>query len=329
MASSPRWSKPISRGIGRGCGNLLSARSILVTGAGGFVGSHLLQTLGERLPGHQAIAATADLADPDAVAAEVRRVQPGACIHLAAISALGAAREDPDRAWRVNLQGTLALADALLRHAPGCMLVFASTADAYGTSFRAGRAVDETAPLAPLSLYAATKAAADLALGALVPDGLRLVRVRAFNHTGPGQSPHFVVPAFARQAARIAAGLQEPVVEVGNLDSQRDFLDVRDVCAGYALCVARADALPPGAIVNLASGQPRRIGDVLADVLREAGVEAQIRASAQRQRPSEIPVAFGDASFAREHLGWMPLIPWATTLRDVAADWRARITTEP
>lgn len=306
----------------------MPTRSILVTGAAGFVGRHLLPTLTRDLPGLPPIAATADLADPDAVAEEVRRVQPRACIHLAAISALGAAREDPDRAWRVNLHGTLALAHALLRHAPGCVLVFASSADAYGASFRAGRALDEQAPLAPLSLYAATKAAADLALGALVPDGLRVVRVRAFNHTGPGQSPHFVVPAFARQAARIAAGLQAPVVEVGNLDPQRDFLDVRDVCAAYALCVARADTLPPGAIVNLASGQPRRIGDVLAQVLREAGVAAQVQPSAARQRPSDIPVAYGDASYASERLGWMPHIPWATTLRDVTAEWRERVTIE-
>lgn len=307
----------------------MSARSILVTGAGGFVGRHLLPALACHLPGQQAVAATADLADAGAVAAEINRVRPAACIHLAAISALSAAREDPERAWRVNLHGSLALAHALLRHAPGCILVFASSADAYGASFGSGRAVDESAPLAPLSLYAATKAAADLALGALVPDGLRLVRVRAFNHTGPGQSPRFVVPAFARQAARIAAGLQKPVVEVGNLEPQRDFLDVRDVCAGYALCIARADTLPPGAIVNLASGQPRRIGDVLADVLREAGIDAQVQPNTARQRPSDIPVAYGDASRARKHLGWTPRIPWATTLRDVAADWRERVATEP
>ena len=300
-------------------------RRILVTGAGGFVGRHLPPALAERLPGAEAIPARADLADPAAVEAEVRRVRPDGCVHLAAVSAVGAAREDPNRAWRVNLGGTLALARAILAHAPACLLVFASSADSYGGSFRAGCALDEGAPLAPLNAYAATKAAADLALGALVPEVLRCVRVRAFNHTGPGQAPAFAVPAFARQAARIAAGLQPPVLQVGNLDPRRDFLDVRDVCAAYALCLARGDALPPGAILNIASGEPRRIGDVLDAVLREAGIEARVEASADRLRPSDVPVARGDAGLARRLLGWTPMIPWAETLRSVVADWRERV----
>ncbi len=185
----------------------------------------------------------------------------------------------------MNLGGTLALARAILAHAPGCLLLFASSADGYGESFRGGEALDEGARLAPLNPYAATKAAADLALGAMVPEGLRVVRARPFNHTGPGQAPAFAVPAFARQAARIKAGLQPPVMQVGNLEPRRDFLDVRDVCAAYALCLARGEALPPGVILNLASGQARRIGDVLADVLREAGVKARVETSAARLRP--------------------------------------------
>ena len=212
-------------------------------------------------------------------------MRPDGCIHLAAISAVAAVRDDLDHAWRVNLHGTLALAGAILAHAPQCLLVFASSADAYGESFRTGERLNESAALAPLNPYAATKAAADLALGAMVPQGLRVVRVRAFNHTGPGQAAAFAVPAFARQAARIAAGLQPPVLHVGNLEPRRDFLDVRDVCAAYALCLAKPDALPSNAIFNLASGEARRIGDVLEAVLRESGIEARIETSAPRLRP--------------------------------------------
>jgi len=300
-------------------------RRLLVTGAGGFVGCHLLPVLGEHLPGVEAVAARADLTDPGAVEAEVRRVRPDACVHLAGISAVAAARDDPDRAWRVNLGGTLALARAILAHSPGCLLLFASSADSYGESFRGGEPLGEEARLAPLNAYAATKAAADLALGAMVPEGLRVVRARPFNHTGPGQTPAFVVPAFARQAARIAAGLQPPAVQVGNLEPRRDFLDVRDVCAAYAKCLARGEALPPGVILNLASGQARRIGDVLDAVLREAGVEARIETSAARLRPSDLPAARGDATLASRLLGWAPRIPWEETLRSVVADWRERV----
>ena len=300
-------------------------RRILVTGAGGFVGRHLLPALAGQFPGTEVMPACADLADPEAVEAEVRQANPDGCVHLAAVSAVAAAREDPDHAWRVNLHGTLAMARAILLHAPQCLLVFASSGDAYGESFRAGTPLDESAPLAPLNPYAATKAAADLALGAMVPEGLRVVRVRAFNHTGPGQTAAFVVPAFARQAARIAAGLQKPVLHVGDLAPRRDFLDVRDVCASYALCLASFDALPQGAIINVASGTARRVGDVLDAVLREAGVEARIETSAARLRPTDLPVAQGDAGLARRILGWAPSISWEETLRDVVADWRERV----
>ncbi len=226
-------------------------------------------------------------------------------------------------AWRVNLLGTLALAEALRRQ--DALLVYPSSAEIYGASFRPGRPLDETAAPAPQNTYAATKAAADLALGAMAADGLRVVRLRPFNHTGPGQTEAFVVPAFAAQAARIAAGLQPPVLNVGNLDARRDFHDDRDVCAAYAAALA-AD-LAPGTILNLASGTPRRIGDVLAHLLRLAGVAPRIEPDPARMRPSDIPTAAGDAAAARAKLGWAPAIAWETTLRDVLADWSDRVRT--
>ena len=297
-------------------------RRILVTGAGGFVGRHLLPALHEAYPAAELLTVGFDVSDAVATANAVREAAPDACVHLAAISAIAEARQDPDRAWRVNLLGTLALARAILAQAPGCRFVFAGSADAYGATFRRGIPLDEDAPLAPLNTYAATKAAADLALGAMARDGLDVVRLRPFNHTGPGQSADFVVPAFAQQVALIAAGRQRGL-QVGALDPYRDFLDVRDVCRAYALCLS-AD-LPSGAVLNLASGTPRRIGDVLADLLRLAGVEAQPDTDPARLRPADIPTASGDAARARAALGWAPAIAWPTTLRDVLDDWRTRI----
>ena len=132
-------------------------------------------------------------------------------------------------------------------------------------------------------------------------------------------------PRMADRAGLADELLQPPVLHVGNLEPRRDFLDVRDVCAAYALCLAKPGALPPGAILNLASGETRRIGDVLDAVLREAGVEARIEASAARLRPADLPVARGDAGLARRLLGWAPSVPWAETLRDVVTDWRERV----
>lgn len=297
-------------------------RRILVTGSGGFVGAHLMPALAHAYPDAAIVGATADVTDREAVMGEIATAAPDAVIHLAAIAAIPAARQDPARAWHVNLHGTLHVASAVLAHAPGATLLFASTADLYGATFRSGVPIDETAMLAPLNTYAATKAAADLALGAMAAEGLRAIRMRPFNHTGPGQTDAFVVAAFAQQVARIAAGLQPPVLQVGDLSPLRDFLDVRDVCAAYALALA-AD-LTPGAILNIASGQSRRIGDVLRDLLHAAGVTADIQTDPARLRPSDIPIAAGDAGRLRA-LGWAPAVPWAQTVADTLAYWRHKI----
>jgi len=297
-------------------------RRILVTGSGGFVGAHLMPALAHAYPDAAIVGATADVTDREAVMGEIATAAPDAVIHLAAIAAIPAARQDPARAWHVNLHGTLHVASAVLAHAPGATLLFASTADLYGATFRSGVPIDETAMLAPLNTYAATKAAADLALGAMAAEGLRAIRMRPFNHTGPGQTDAFVVAAFAQQVARIAAGLQPPVLQVGDLSPLRDFLDVRDVCAAYAQVLA-AD-LTPGAILNIASGQSRRIGDVLRDLLHAAGVTADIQTDPARLRPSDIPIAAGDAGRLRA-LGWAPAVPWAQTVADTLAYWRHKI----
>ncbi len=303
-------------------------RRILITGADGFVGRHLTQSLSVAYPDSALFTSTFDVSDAAEVSASVRAAQPDCCIHLAAVSNSAAAQEDHDRAWRVNLHGTLHLAQAILQQVPHCQMVFASSAEAYGGSFSPDVALDETAPLAPLNVYGATKAAADLALGSMAGQGLRVVRLRLFNHTGPGQSSRFVVAAFARQMARIAAGLQAPIVEVGNLDPRRDFLDVRDVCAAYIACIDRRDALSPGELFNVASGDAQRIGDVLEGLRALAGVTVEVRVDRSRVRATDLPLVCGNAARARSVLRWMPIMPWQQTLQDVLDDWHSRVRAE-
>jgi GDP-4-dehydro-6-deoxy-D-mannose reductase len=297
---------------------------ILITGASGFVGQHFTSLLEQRYPTTKLFFDFFDVTQRLAVQNTMRAVRPDACIHLAAISSVPIARGNPDRTWAVNLHGTLALAEAILEHKPDCHLLFVSTADAYGYSFQSGERLDESTPLAPANLYAATKAAADLALGAMVSRGLRVTRVRPFNHSGPGQSEEFVLPAFARQIARIKLRLQEPVLRVGSLDAVRDFLDVRDVCSAYLGVLEHHDRLPPGSILNIASGVSRRIGDILSDMLEQAGVQAEVQIDHDHLRPAEIPYACGNAARARDVLGWEPRVPWSRTLGDLIDYWMAK-----
>lgn len=299
---------------------------ILITGAGGFVGGHLMVALRHHFPGAALIISVLDVTDPDATERTVRDVAPDACVHLAGVTAVPDASRRPDAAWQVNLHGTLNLARAVLKFAPACRFLHVSTAEVYGRSFAGGMALDETAALAPMNTYAATKAAADLAIGAMVSDGLRAVRVRPFNHTGPGQSDAFVVAAFARQLALIQAGLQAPVMQVGALDPRRDFLDVRDVCAAYAACLALPDATwPSGTVLNIASGVVRGIGEVLERMCALAKLRVTLDVDKRRLRPVEIPVARGSAEAAKVVLGWSPRIAWEDTLRDTIEDWRVRV----
>lgn len=314
-------------------------RRILVTGASGFVGRHLRGVLRDAFPAAVMVAATRgeavigwdetvtlELGDGDSCKSAVRAARPDAVVHLAAQAETAASFRDPQRTWRTNLLGTLSLAEAVLSEAREAVFVQASSAEVYGLSFQSGRALGEDGTLQPANPYAASKAAADLAIGEMALRGLRAVRLRPFNHTGAGQSAGFVVSAFAQQVSLIAAGRQEPIVRVGALDRWRDFLDVADVCSGYLAALRHADSWQPGAVFNLASGEPRHLGAILNDLIRMARISPKIEQDKTRLRPTDVTRTEGDASAARGALRWKPQVPWETTLTRVLADWRIRIS---
>ena len=299
--------------------------TILVTGAGGFVGKHLLPALNAAFPAAKVVGTTLesqgdeslDITSREQVQTLISRLQPDFCVHLAGIAAIGAARANPRGAWEINLYGTINIADAILAAAPQCRMIFISSAECYGASFKSGRALDESALLAPMNLYAATKAATELALGAMAGEGLRLLRLRPFNHTGPGQTPDFVVPAFAEQIARIEAGSMPAEMAVGALDPERDFLDIRDVCNAYIASIRKFDALPNNTVVNIASGHAVKIGFILDLLLGKAKNRISVKQDPARLRPVEIQRAAGDSQLAKKLLDWQPEFALEDTLDTV------------
>ncbi|QLF71706.1 GDP-mannose 4,6-dehydratase (plasmid) [Peteryoungia desertarenae] len=311
---------------------------ILVTGATGFVGTWLMRILRD-LPVETSLELISagrgagcdvelDVTNKAASAAVLRDCRPTAVIHLAAIAAPQEARRDSAQAWDVNFHGTVNLASAVLNEAPDCRFIFAGSAEAYGQTFAKmdGAAVGEDCALKPMTVYGATKAAADIAVGQMYFDGLRSIRFRPFNHTGPGQTDSYVIPAFASQIARIEAGTVPPVIEVGNLTAQRDFLDVRDVVQAYALAALGTDRQAEGRVFNLASGKAVSIRSILDTLVRLSGRQIEVCVSPERVRPVDIPTACGDAHAAKRLLGWVPQIELEYTIQAVLSDWRGRFT---
>lgn len=313
---------------------------IVITGGAGFVGRWLRDALQVRQPDVDVISwsarepgtsgeppmnsLTIDITDPRAVNEAICAYLPRTIVHLAGITSIAEVQKDQTKAWAVNVGGTRILGEAVLSHVPSCRFIYVSSSEVYGRSFQASsHAVNENAALLPLNAYAESKAAAERSVRKLMDLGLQGLCFRPFNHTGPAQDERFVIPSFAAQIARIEGGQQKPVISVGNLESARDFLDVRDVVQAYVKAIVLQD-LPPSRVFNLASGVPRTIADALQQLLALTDVRIEVKADPGRMRPSDIPVAFGDASRARDELQWEPQIPWAQTLRDILETFRLR-----
>lgn len=311
----------------------------LITGANGFVGHILCRTLQQK--GHHVIALTGttpqsvphadqtvqcDIRDAAALEKTIAATAPTHVVHLAAITHVATSFKEPILTWQTNVIGSVNLLQALRNQAPEAFMLFVSSSEVYGASFKQGIALSEDSSCQPLNPYAASKLAAEAAFNEYFRQGQPGVIVRPFNHIGAQQSADFVTASFARQIALIEAGQQEPTLRVGNLDASRDFLDVQDVCDAYAqlLDLPQRNIEHPRCF-NICSGQPRKIGDILNEMLAMSSVGITVTQDPERMRPSDIPSATGSSQTIRATIGWQPAIDLRTTLEQLLAYWRMKV----
>ena len=305
----------------------------LITGVGGFAGSHLADILlahgepGDEVWGCDLSAAprpylspnvhliAADLRDPVAAGQVIEQARPERVYHLAGQAFVGDSWAHPWETLETNLRAQVNLLEALVasKQRPGVLVV--GSADEYGRMRNPEHPIDETPPLRPDSPYSVSKAAQDLlGLQYFLSYGLPIVRVRPFNHIGPRQNRKFVAAAFASQIAAIEAGLQPPVMRVGNLEARRDFTDVRDTVRAYTLLLEHGQA---GEVYNVGTGVSHRIREMLDVLLSLAVVPIRIETDPTRIRLNDVPDLVCDARRLREATGWHPRYRLEETLRDL------------
>jgi GDP-4-dehydro-6-deoxy-D-mannose reductase len=292
---------------------------VLVTGSKGFVAQWLLahlEAIGDHITG---LDAEVDITDAPALTDAITGAAPDAICHLAAQASVGASWKDQAATYAVNTFGALNVLEAAraCNRPPRVLLI--SSSEVYGRVQSGDLPIREEQPFAPVSPYAASKAAAELiGLQAWLGGGLEVVRARPFNHTGPGQRPDFVVPALAKQVAALAAS-GSGVLETGNLEARRDLTDVRDVVRAYRLLL---ESGAPGEVYNVCRGEAVSIHEVARRLLALAGVDAEMVVDPARIRPVDLPELRGDPGRLLAATGWVPEIPLDDTLAAVLEYWR-------
>jgi GDP-4-dehydro-6-deoxy-D-mannose reductase len=308
----------------------------LITGVGGFVGRHLVNHLleeGDEVCGLGRAADVggissvrvfrADLADRAAVERVMREAQPEAVYHLAAQSSPAESLGDPWATIGNNLLAQINLFEGLLGAGLRPRVLVIGSSDEYGRVGPDEVPTHENVPLRPTTPYAVSKVGQDvMGFQYFAQHGLPVVRVRPFNHTGPGHDARFVIPSFAQQLAEIEAGVRAPVLRVGNLNVERDFTDARDMVRAYRLALVAGS---PGEVYNLGRGRSVRIAEMVDELTRMCRVPVERRVDPALLRPSDIPRQEADTRKFTSLTGWQPRIPWHTTLRDTLDYWREKV----
>jgi GDP-4-dehydro-6-deoxy-D-mannose reductase len=312
--------------------------TVLVTGAAGFAGSHLVNLLadshavdlpkmvGWHRPGRSPRASKniawqpVDLLDRAAVARAIAETAPSIVFHCAGAAHVADSWTDARQTLATNALGTHHLLDGLRLANISARVLIPGSSYVYRQS---DHALGEDDPVGPTNPYGLSKLAQEM-LGrrSVSEDGQQVFLTRSFNHTGPRQEPSFAAPAFARQIAMIEAGRMAPAIEVGNLDAVRDLTDVRDTVRAYRDIV---DAARPGVVYNVCSGRATRIKDVLEQLVSMCRVPVTIRVDPKRYRPNDNPIILGDRTRLEKDTGWTPSIPLERTLSDLLDYWRSEV----
>lgn len=309
----------------------------LITGIHGFAGSHLADLLlaeNEEVFGiarsladngnvkhiqDQIKVFSCDIRSKQELKKILEAVRPQRIYHLAGVSFVPDAEKEGAGVFDTHVTGTLNLLQVVKELQLNCRILFAGSAEAYGAVTEDESPVKETRPLQPVSLYGVSKASAELlAHSYFLRDGLDVIRVRPYNHIGPRQNPRFVCSSFARQIAVIEKGA-EPVMKTGNLESYRDFMDVRDTVRAYHAVMEKA---PAGEVFNVCNGDTVSVQSVLDALLKISGISIRIERDSKLFRKEEPLRICGDHSLLSLRTGWRPQTSFEQTLNDLLDYWR-------
>lgn len=314
--------------------------NILITGAAGFVGTHLVEHYSKQRQGEslhclvfgshgdlpryipQDRLYEIDLREYQKVADLFTTIKPDQIIHLAALAAVGESFKHPQRVLENNILVATNVLEAARLKAKQATILLVGSADEYGQVRPEEVPISEVAPLRPTSPYAVSKVAVDfLGLQYSLAHGLRIVRVRPFNHIGEYQQEGFAVPDFARQIVEAELGKKD-VIQVGNLSAVRDFTDAKDIALAYELALRKC---LPGEVYNIGSGKGVRMQDLLNLMIARATRPIRVEVDARRYRPIDVEAVVADSTKFRELTGWRPRIPLEATLERVLHYWRKKL----
>ena len=317
---------------------------ILITGATGFVGSHLIEyalkrdvttiyatrrrrsnveSVNHLMDMARVKWVTMDITDSHSVLSLIEESKPDLCFHLCAQSFVPTSWNAPQETMTTNVIGTINLLEAIRAKCPETKIEIAGSSEEYGMVKEDEIPISETNPLRPLSPYGVSKVAEDfLGYQYFMSYGLKIVRTRGFNHTGPRRGEMFVCSSFAKQIVEIEKGKRENSIRVGNLDAKRDFTDVRDMVDAYWLSLEKGK---PGEVYNICSGKCFSMREILDTLIEISGAKVNIESDTERMRPSDVPILLGDSTKFREETGWQPKIPFRKTLEDILDYWRETI----